>query len=411
MNMKNLDVQTTREELTIQEPEKNTLEVNANPDIRSEGRNKKVGKRTRFRKVRKICRRMWKNAPLLVMISISSLFVMLFWHDLYRSSTVAEIIRSITPLKNGGIEEIEDTVQMENDASTDIQIGNDASTNDEGKTQDTVQVGNENTDDDERTDNENGDKLNEELINGEDSAAKNTDAEGESKEIPTKYKYYAPKKTDSIYYSDPGKVALTTEYPFSTVDESYFRDAAFIGDSRTLGISDYAGFDEADFYCENSMTIFKLMNDEGITYQKTRKKVDLKETLQNKQYGKIYLMVGINELGYGNTQMYYEKYREVVEQIRVWQPDAILYIMANLHVSEEKNNEGTEFNNININDKNAAVAHLANGIDIFYLDENEFFTDDNGYLKGELTFDGVHLRAQYYELWRKFLMEHAVVKK
>ena len=227
----------------------------------------------------------------------------------------------------------------------------------------------------------------------------------------TEYEYYTPIETDSRYYSDAGKTAMTTEYPYESVDGSYFDDAAFIGDSRTVGISDYAGIDNADFYCESSMTIFKVLEDKGVTYQKTGKKVDLKKVLAEKKYGKIYLMLGINELGYGNTQMYFEKYKSTLESIRGWQPDAIVYIMANLHISEEKNNMDTEFNNVNINDKNAAIASLADGETVFYLDCNPVFTDENGFLKADLTFDGVHLYAQHYDVWREFLMEHAVVKE
>lgn len=226
----------------------------------------------------------------------------------------------------------------------------------------------------------------------------------------TEYEYYTPIETDSRYYTDAGKTAMTTEYPYESVDGSYFDDAAFIGDSRTVGISDYAGIDNADFYCESSMTIFKVLEDKGVTYQKTGKKVDLKKVLAEKKYGKIYLMLGINELGYGNTQMYFEKYKSTLESIRGWQPDAIVYIMANLHISEEKNNMDTEFNNVNINDKNAAIASLADGETVFYLDCNPVFTDENGFLKADLTFDGVHLYAQHYDVWREFLMEHAVVK-
>ena len=242
---------------------------------------------------------------------------------------------------------------------------------------------------------------------------KDSESEGQKEKQAgiTEYVYYTPIETDSRYYSDAGKTAMATEYPYESVDESYFDDAAFIGDSRTVGISDYAGIDNADFYCESSMTIFKVLEDKGVTYQKTGKKIDLKKVLTEKKYGKIYLMLGINELGYGNTQMYYEKYKSALESIRGWQPDAIVYIMANLHISEEKNNMDTEFNNVNINDKNAAIASLADGETVFYLDCNPVFTDDNGFLKADLTFDGVHLYAQHYDVWREFLMEHAVVKE
>lgn len=227
----------------------------------------------------------------------------------------------------------------------------------------------------------------------------------------TRFEYYEPQHIESVYYSDAGKVAMTTEYDYSIENDSYFNDAAFLGDSRTLGISDYAGLDGADFYCDSGMTIFKLLGEDGVTYQKTGHKVDMKQVLQQKHYGKIYMMLGMNELGYGNTEMYLKQYREVVEQIREWQPDAILYIMANLHVSEAKNNPDTEFNNININDKNAASALLANGKDIFYLDCNPLFTDKDGFLNADLTFDGVHLYAQHYDVWRQFLMEHGVERR
>ncbi|MDE7247240.1 MAG: hypothetical protein K2N43_05080, partial [Lachnospiraceae bacterium] len=224
----------------------------------------------------------------------------------------------------------------------------------------------------------------------------------------TKFVEYTPIETDSRYYSDAGKVALTTVYDYTMENESYFNDAAFLGDSRTLGISDYAGLDGADFFCDNGMTIFKLLEDKGVTYQKTGQKVDLKEMLQEKSYGKIYIMLGMNELGYGDTRMYMKQYLKVLNQIREWQPGATIFIMANLHVSREKNNMETEFNNININDKNVASARLANGRDIFYLDSNPLFIDEEGYLQEELTFDGVHLYAQNYEKWRDFLCEHGV---
>lgn len=225
----------------------------------------------------------------------------------------------------------------------------------------------------------------------------------------TIFEIYTPVETNSIYYIDEGKVALTTEYDYTAVGEEYFDDAAFLGDSRTMGISDYSGFN-ADFFCENGMTIYKLLDEKGVTYQNTGEKVNLNQVMQQKQYGKIYIMLGMNELGYRDTYYFQEKYRAVLEQIREWQPQALIFLMANLHVSEKKNNIQTEFNNININAKNVAEATLADGINVFYLDSNPAFTDENGFLKEDITFDGVHLYANYYMEWRDFIMEHGIVR-
>ena len=252
--------------------------------------------------------------------------------------------------------------------------------------------------------------------NAQDTDAELTDIENNNEEDEkttkagqTIFVPYTPVETDSIYYSDAGKYALTTEYEYTKVEEDYFEDAVFIGDSRTLGIADYAKIN-ADFYCESGMMIFKLLSDKGIKNPKTGEKVNLSEILQQKEYGKIYIMLGLNELGYGNTERFYEKYKEVLEKIREWQPQAVIFVMANLHVSQEKNNYSTEFNNINVNDKNVAVANLADGINIFYLDCNPLFVDEGGFLKSDLTFDGVHLYANSYSVWKDFLMEHGVIK-
>ena len=239
----------------------------------------------------------------------------------------------------------------------------------------------------------------------------NTGKAGRVEKHTTEFVEYAPIETNSRYYSDAGKIALTTVHDYVLENESYFNDAAFLGDSRTLGISDYAGLAGADFFCDNGMTIYKLLEDDGVTYQRTGEKVDLKEILQEKHYGKIYIMLGMNELGYGDTPMYLKQYLKVIRQIKEWQAGVIIYVMANLHVSREKNNMETEFNNININDKNVASARLANGRDVFYLDCNPLFTDEEGYLQAELTFDGVHLYAQHYDKWRDFLFEHGVERE
>lgn len=69
------------------------------------------------------------------------------------------------------------------------------------------------------------------------------------------------------------------------------------------------------------------------------------------------------------------------------------------------------FNNTNINIRNVEIETLANGKDIFYIDVNEAVCDENGNLYADWTFDQIHLKAKYYQVWENFLMEHGIVKK
>ena len=42
-------------------------------------------------------------------------------------------------------------------------------------------------------------------------------------------------------------------YDFTTATDDYFADACFIGDSRTVGISQYSGIENATFLCKTSL--------------------------------------------------------------------------------------------------------------------------------------------------------------
>ncbi len=198
-------------------------------------------------------------------------------------------------------------------------------------------------------------------------------------------------------------------YGFQTVTEDYFNDAAFIGDSRTVGLFEYGGIEErADFYAKISLTIYNVFTELLAKDEETGKKITAEEALTKKQYGKVYLMLGINELGTGTTETFMEEYRAVVERIRQLQPEAVIFVEGIMKVTGNKDSEDPIFNNKNIEEKNAAIAELADNRNIFYIDVNEAVCDGEGNLNAEYTIDEVHLKAKYYEIWKQFLMEHGI---
>ncbi len=134
----------------------------------------------------------------------------------------------------------------------------------------------------------------------------------------------------------------------------------------------------------------------------------LEDAVSMRKYGKIYLMIGMNDCGYGTTEDFRGRLQDMITMIEGRQPDAIIYLMANLHISKAKSDGDAIFNNTDINDKNVVIAECADGVRTFYLDYNGLYTDDSGFLKQELTFDGVHLYAKYYQPWLDYIKSHAV---
>lgn len=202
-------------------------------------------------------------------------------------------------------------------------------------------------------------------------------------------------------------VILPETYSFTPVTEDYFQDAVFIGDSRTVGISEYSGIENATFLCKTSLSIYDYAKPK-ITYKD--KKTSIQEVLQNETFGKIYLMVGINECSYGTPESFYELYREVVEDIRRLQPEALIFIEGNLLVTQSKSDSSQSVTNENISSRNELIATLANQKDTFYIDINQSSLCENGALIPEFTWDQIHIKAQYYTVWKDFLLEHGIVR-
>lgn len=222
------------------------------------------------------------------------------------------------------------------------------------------------------------------------------------------YTTYTPVKVNSKYYVDVGRTPHTMEMEYATVDDSYFADACFIGDSRTMGIYDYSEWEDADFFCDNGYCLYRYSLGKTVTHQNTGKKVELSEAMGEKQYGKVYIMLGVNDGGYGTTSMFKEEYQDMLAMIMEKQPEAQIYLLGNMHISASAEN-GDSFTNGNINAKNVAIAECADGITSIYLDFNELFTDEDGYLISQYTFDGFHLYAAGYMTIIDFIKEHAVL--
>ena len=206
-------------------------------------------------------------------------------------------------------------------------------------------------------------------------------------------------KEDSDAEQQPQKV-------FQKVDKSYLNDALFIGDSRTLGLMEYGGVSQASFFADSGMTVFDL--EKTIVPVAGYGKTDIRSLLKQKKFGKIYFMMGINEAGYPWKTLE-KKYKETVAMIRDMQPDAQIFLCANLMMTEEKSDQSKAINNKVICKINAMIEKLASKNEMYYIDVNEIFTDKKGNLCETYSNDGVHVLGKYYRDWMDWICTKGVV--
>ena len=180
----------------------------------------------------------------------------------------------------------------------------------------------------------------------------------------------------------------------------YFDDALFVGDSRMVGMRDYGTIPNASYFCDIGLSTVQLNEGyyiNGVTFD---------DMLSYNTYGKVYIMLGINEMGnyFENT---IEQYKMIVDKVKAYQPDAIIYLMANLHVSTWAQTE--IITNTGIDYLNSRMAELADNKTVFYIDINEIFDDEYGALRADYSGDGIHIMGMYFAQWCDWVCKHTIV--
>ena len=197
--------------------------------------------------------------------------------------------------------------------------------------------------------------------------------------------------------------AAVTEPPAAPTAD--FSDALFIGDSRGLGMALYAPIDGATYFATVGLAAYKI--DTVTSEAPETKGQTFQQVLTARTYGKVYIILGINELGNDfNSTM--QHYRDLIQRIQQAQPGAVICLQGNLHVAYSRSANDAIVNNSVINNFNSALADMADQKKIFYQDVNPLFDDENGCLAAEYTSDGTHPYAKHYDTWRQYLLEHPV---
>lgn len=182
----------------------------------------------------------------------------------------------------------------------------------------------------------------------------------------------------------------------SATDDSYFSDVLFVGDSLTNGLYLYGDIKTADYCYETSATAAGAAN---VT--------PLLSMLSSKNYGKIYILLGINEMGSG-TSSYIANYEKLIDTIRTRQPNAVIVLQTILPTNPEMTWDASIFSVENVQAKNRALAELAQRKGAVLVDTYSAYADGNGMMPASYCRDGVHPHASYYSIWCDYLRSHMV---
>lgn len=240
--------------------------------------------------------------------------------------------------------------------------------------------------------------------NGQDSSAIVSD---EPQDEPQNEPQNNP--NDESQQDEPKQEEPQNEIPNNSPNNSntqFNSSVAFIGDSRTQGFIMYNGLKDVQDY-----SYIGLMVDTAVTkkFVKTSngEKITFLQDMANKNIETVYIMLGVNELGWSYPQVFKTKYGELIDEIRKIKPNCKIYVQSIIPMTKSKSETDRIFNNKNVNTFNNLIQELAKEKNVTYLDVKSALVDANGYLPEEASSDGVHVDKEYCKKWFEYLKNNS----
>ena len=188
------------------------------------------------------------------------------------------------------------------------------------------------------------------------------------------------------------------------VEPGDYSDAAFIGDSRTEALKTYGLLKGADYYTYKGLKVDTVFTEPCIDVDGS--KMTVMDAIGRKQYKRIYIMLGVNELGWVSTDIFIDDYGKIIDNLKETQPGATIYVQSILPVSAKKSEIDEIYNNPRINEFNGLIQAMAEEKGVTYLPVNTAVMDETGALPAGASTDGVHPNIDYCRKWTAYLDEN-----
>jgi len=218
-----------------------------------------------------------------------------------------------------------------------------------------------------------------------------------------------PKISEEIETPSPSPTPFTPDLvEREKVEDTFFENTAIFGNSLVDGLRLFGGMENADFFAATSASVVSVKTTKSETMPDGSIRTLLGKLLysmQTKKYDKVYIELGINEIGFA-ADYFIEEYAEIINQILEVSPDIDIYVMSITPITYTKSTTNDYFTISRINTYNEALYELAKNNEYYYIDLFTALSDENGFLPAEDSSDGVHFNAGKYLEWADYLRTH-----
>lgn len=204
---------------------------------------------------------------------------------------------------------------------------------------------------------------------------------------------------------EAGNYDFSRPVPLSApVDNSYFDDAVFIGDSRTEGLITNTGLSNTTAYTYKGLMVDTVFTKPVI--RRGENKVSVMDALKTTSFSKIYIMFGINENGWPYNDVFIDRYEKIIDAVREINPDAVIYVQEIMPVTNQVSASHSYIRNGKIAEFNRLLRQMAKEKQVYFIDTASAVAASDGSLPADAASDGIHLKKDYCKKWLDYLKSH-----
>ena len=204
---------------------------------------------------------------------------------------------------------------------------------------------------------------------------------------------------------------VSTTERHDAADDSWFDDVCFIGHSQVVGYHNYRSNlypdDPIDYYSVIGFTAQNVLDYEYFELPDGRYGT-LREGLESNNYGKVYIMLGINDAPEIDKieETFIIPMKKILDLVKETQPNARIYMLSLTPVGEwTPNNEW--FNPERAVRYSQEIKKLSRLYGTQYLDIYRLMSNSEGYYLPEFNSgDGIHMQPASYSYYEEYIRTH-----
>ncbi|MGN0622051.1 MAG: GDSL-type esterase/lipase family protein [Porcipelethomonas sp.] len=191
------------------------------------------------------------------------------------------------------------------------------------------------------------------------------------------------------------------------VSQTYLNNCAFVGDSITVGLSDYQYVSSRNVIAQVGLNIDKI-NTEPINTGSGEKTA--LESLKDLKPENIYIMLGSNGIEWLSVNEMIGFYSEFVDSVKSELPDSDIYVLSIPPVTAEREtDEDKPVLNSDIDKFNSSLLDMSNKKELYYVDINTALKGNDGKFPEEYAADdGMHFNKETYQIMIDYILSHTV---